>query len=59
MYVYTPISYPIGGATSYTPYYVKFDENLKPQNTTNWEFGADLNSSATVCASSIPPAIRT
>ncbi len=43
MYVYTPISYPIGGATSYTPYYVKFDENLKPQNTTNWEFGADLN----------------
>ena len=43
MYVYTPISYPIGGASSYIPYYVKFDENLKPQNTTNWEAGVDLN----------------
>ncbi|MBM6992518.1 MAG: SusC/RagA family TonB-linked outer membrane protein [Prevotella sp.] len=43
MYVYTPISYPLGGATTYTPYYVKFDENLKPQNTTNWEAGIDLN----------------
>jgi TonB-linked SusC/RagA family outer membrane protein len=43
MYVYTPISYPLGGATSYTPYYKVFDENLKPQNTTNWEFGFDVN----------------
>lgn len=43
MYVYTPISYPLGGASSYTQYFVKFDPNLKPQNTTNWEIGADLN----------------
>ncbi len=43
MYLYTPISYPLGGATTYTPYYVKFDENLKPQNTSNWEAGLDLN----------------
>ncbi len=43
MYAYTPISYPLGGATSFVPYYVKFDENLKPQNTNNWELGADLN----------------
>ena len=43
MYTYTPISYPMGGATTYTPYYVKFDPNLKPQNTSNWEAGADLN----------------
>ena len=43
MYVYTPISYPMGGAKSYVPYYVAFDPNLKPQNTTNYEFGIDLN----------------
>ena len=43
MYTYTPISYPIGGATSYVPYYVSYDPNLKPQNTTNYEFGIDLN----------------
>ena len=43
MYVYTPISYPLGGATSYVPYYVSYDPNLKPQNTTNYEFGVDLN----------------
>nr|MBP7472004.1 SusC/RagA family TonB-linked outer membrane protein [Prevotella sp.] len=43
MYTYTPVSYPIGGATTYTPYYVKYDKNLKPQNTTNWEIGTDLN----------------
>jgi hypothetical protein len=42
MYLYTPISYPLGGATGYSPYYVKFDENLKPQNTSNWEMGLDL-----------------
>ena len=42
MYIYTPISYPLGGATAYSPYYVKFDENLKPQNTSNWEMGLDL-----------------
>ena len=43
MYTYTPIAYPIGGAKSYVPYYVSFDPNLKPQNTTNYEFGVDLN----------------
>lgn len=42
MYVYTPISYPLGGAKGYAPYFVKFDENLKPQNTSNWETGIDL-----------------
>lgn len=43
MYIYTPASYPIGGQSAYAPYYVKFDQNLKPQNTKNWEAGIDLN----------------
>lgn len=43
MYNYTPISYPMGGAKSYVPYYISFDPNLKPQNTTNYEFGTDLS----------------
>ena len=43
MYVYTPISYPMGGAKSYVPYPRSYDPNLKPQNTTNYEFGIDLN----------------
>lgn len=43
MYLYTPVSYPIGGNSAYAPYYVKYDENLKPQNTKNWEAGVDLN----------------
>ena len=43
MYTFTPFSYPTNGTSSYTPYYVKYDPNLKPQNTVNWEFGADLN----------------
>lgn len=42
MYMYTPIAYPIKGASAYAPYYVKFDENLKPQNTKNWEAGIEL-----------------
>ena len=42
-YGYTPIYYPVKGATSYVPYVVSFDPNLKPQNTTNYEFGIDLN----------------
>ena len=42
MYIYTPISYPLGGARGYAPYFVKFDEKLKPQNTSNWEAGLDL-----------------
>ena len=32
-----------GVPEAYVPYYVKYDPNLKPQNTVNWEFGADLN----------------
>lgn len=43
MYLYTPVSYPIGGNSAYAPYYVKYDENLKPQNTKNLEAGVDLN----------------
>ena len=43
MYQFTPISYPMNGVGTYSPYYVKFDKDLKPQNTVNWEFGADLN----------------
>ena len=43
MYQFTPISYPMNGIGTYSPYYIKFDKNLKPQNTVNWEFGADLN----------------
>lgn len=42
MYNNTPVSYPVNGASSYTPYYVEYDPNLKPQNTTNVEFGTDL-----------------
>ena len=43
MYTYTPISYPLASANTYTPYFVKYDPNLKPQNTNNWEAGIDLN----------------
>ncbi len=42
MYTFTPFSYS-SGVMSYTPYYVKYDPDLKPQNTINWEIGADLN----------------
>ena len=42
-YSSSPIFYPVKGATSYVPYAVAFDPNLKPQNTTNYEFGIDLN----------------
>lgn len=41
-YSYTPVSYPLAGVGSYAPYWVKYDPNLKPQNTRNVEFGADL-----------------
>jgi TonB-linked SusC/RagA family outer membrane protein len=43
MYSYTPISYPMGGVKTYVPYFKSYDPNLKPQNTTNYEFGLDLN----------------
>ena len=38
----SPIVYPIDGVTSYIPYSVQFDPNLKPQNTISYEIGADL-----------------
>lgn len=39
----TPISYPIGGITAFTPHYNIYDPNLKPQNTKSYEVGADLD----------------
>lgn len=42
-YTYTPISFPISGVSSLMPYYILYDDKLKPQNTSNVEFGADLN----------------
>ena len=43
-YGYTPVSYPLpSGVSSYVPYYVVYDEDLKPQNTTNYEVGIDLH----------------
>lgn len=42
MYSYTPVSYPVGGVSSYVPYYVTYDPDLKPQNTSNIETGIDL-----------------
>jgi TonB-linked SusC/RagA family outer membrane protein len=42
-YSYYPITYPINGISAYTPSYVLFDDNLKPQNTSNIEAGIDLN----------------
>lgn len=43
MYTYTPVTYPIkGGTSSFVPYYVLYDPDLKPQNTENIEFGIDL-----------------
>lgn len=43
MYTYTPISFPLNGISSYLPYWVQYDPNLKPQNTNNVEVGTDLN----------------
>ena len=40
MYQYNPVTYPVKGVSSYVPYYVVYDKNLKPQNTENVEFGA-------------------
>ncbi|MGM9802682.1 MAG: SusC/RagA family TonB-linked outer membrane protein [Muribaculaceae bacterium] len=43
-YLYTPVTYPLpSGISSYAPYYVLFDPNLKPQNTSNFEVGTDLS----------------
>ncbi|WP_024994180.1 SusC/RagA family TonB-linked outer membrane protein [Phocaeicola paurosaccharolyticus] len=42
-YSYTPVSYPLpSGVSTFIPNYVTYDEGLKPQNTTNYEFGTDL-----------------
>ena len=43
MYTYTPVAFPMNGVSSLVPYYVKYDSNLKPQNTNNFETGLDLN----------------
>lgn len=42
MYAYYPVTYPVSGVSSYVPYYVVYDPDLKPQNTENVEVGADL-----------------
>ena len=43
-YAYTPVSYPLpSGISTFIPSYVVYDENLKPQNTTNYEAGIDLH----------------
>lgn len=42
MYQYYPVTYPVAGVSTYVPYYVVYDENLKPQNTENVEAGIDL-----------------
>ena len=42
-YAYSPLSYPVGGQQSFVPYYVSYDPNLKPQNTTSYEAGTDLH----------------
>lgn len=41
-WVGNPISYPIGGISSYIPSNSLYDPNLKPQNTKSYEFGIDL-----------------
>lgn len=38
----TPIIYPIGGISAYTPDATVYDPNLKPQNTNSFELGTDL-----------------
>ncbi|MGM9799008.1 MAG: SusC/RagA family TonB-linked outer membrane protein [Parabacteroides sp.] len=42
-YAYTPVTYPLpSGVSTYAPSSTYFDPALKPQNTTNWEVGTDL-----------------
>lgn len=42
-YQYSPVTYPLpSGVSAYAPSYRLYDPNLKPQNTTNWELGTDL-----------------
>ena len=42
-YSITPILYPIGGINAYIPSTTVYDANLKPQNTTSYEIGADFS----------------
>jgi hypothetical protein len=43
-YMYTPVSYPLpSGVSTFVPYYITYNEGLKPQNTTNYEAGVDLH----------------
>lgn len=42
-YSFPPILYPIGGVNAYIPSTTIYDANLRPQNTTSFEIGADLN----------------
>lgn len=37
-----PISYPLGGVSSYTSSKTLYDPNLKPQNTKSFEFGGEF-----------------
>ncbi len=37
-----PFNYPYNGVSGIVPYWIKYDPNLKPQNTQNFEIGADL-----------------
>ena len=39
----TPMLYPMGGVTSFTPSSAIYDPNLKPQNTKSYEVGLDLS----------------
>ncbi|MDR2449797.1 MAG: SusC/RagA family TonB-linked outer membrane protein [Prevotellaceae bacterium] len=41
--VFTPIMYPIQGATAYVLNTTVYDPNLKPQNTRSYEVGVDLD----------------
>lgn len=41
-YNFYPINYPVGGVTSFKPYWRKYDPNLRPQSTRNYETGVDL-----------------
>lgn len=42
-YTSTPAGFPMGGVSALVPYYVLYDKNLKPQNTSNVETGVDLS----------------
>ena len=43
MYLGYPLLYPYNGVTTFVPYFIAYDENLKPQNTKNVEAGIDLS----------------